>query len=72
MSDTVTKDNWLDRLKQEDKELTHRYTKINTFLGTKAFYKLSEIDQHDLTVQAGGMRMYHEALQRRLRRFTSV
>lgn len=65
-------DDWLERLKLEDKELSAKLTKLNNFLGTKAFHKLSEIDQHDLTVQAGGMRLYHEALQRRLYRFTSV
>lgn len=68
------KDNsdWLSRAKLEEQELSDKRTKLNAFVGSKAFYALPEQDQHDLTVQLGGMKMYHEALQTRLRRTESV
>ena len=63
---------WLSRAKLEEQELSDKRTKLNAFVGSKAFYALPEQDQHDLTVQLGGMKMYHEALQTRLRRTESV
>jgi hypothetical protein len=62
---------WLTRAKKEEEELRTKREKLNQFVGTRPFYELPEQDQQDLTVQLGGMKMYLEALQQRLRRATS-
>jgi hypothetical protein len=55
-----------DRLLSEQLELDTKIDKLSKFIGTDAFYNLSEIQRSLLTIQRGAMNTYSRCLQARL------
>ena len=62
---------FLDRLKKEHAELAERTGRLNQFIDTTPFYKLTTDDQTDLRVQLTYMQGYAGILARRLNRLTA-
>lgn len=59
---------WVDRAKVELSELTARYDKLSSFIGSDAFQCLPSIDRRDLYSQVNHMEGYKHVLSRRLAR----
>ena len=59
---------FLDRLKNEEKELTERINKLSGFTNSEHFNKVDDVQKALLKVQLAAMRTYQECLNERITR----
>lgn len=62
---------WQQRVVDEREQLQERLQKLQAFLLTDIFHRLSVVDKTILKSQAAGMQFYLDMLNLRISRFTS-
>jgi len=60
-------ENWYERLMNEEEQTRTRLAKLNNFIATSEFTKLSKANQALLIIQASAMKTYIDVLIQRIR-----